>query len=100
VLRERLGEAVGQALGGAAPQRLLLALVESGLARDEAYALVQPRALQAWDEQRDFCQLVEADAEIAARVDLDSVFDPSIFTRHVDTVFDRLSALRKEVVHA
>src|SRR3954451_8605399 len=41
--------------------RLLLALVESGLARDEAYRLVQDHAMQAWDEERDFIELVRAD---------------------------------------
>jgi adenylosuccinate lyase len=83
-------------------QRLLLALVESGLGRDEAYRLVQEHALRAWEEDREFRELVEADERIAGRVDLDGVFDPSIFTRHVDTVFERLQALarREEPIHA
>jgi len=83
-------------------QRLLLALVEAGLARDEAYRLVQGHALRAWDEERDLRALVEADPEIAGRVDLDGVFDLAAFTRHVDTVFQRLHTLtRKETeIHA
>jgi adenylosuccinate lyase len=81
-------------------QRLLLALVESGLGRDDAYRLVQRHAMRAWDEGLDFPELVRADAEIAGRVDLDSVFDASAFIRHVDVVFDRLDVLRREVVHA
>jgi adenylosuccinate lyase len=81
-------------------QRLLLALVESGLARDEAYRLVQRHAMRAWDEGLDFPELVRADAEIGGRVDLGGVFDESAFTRHVDVVFDRLDVLRREVVHA
>jgi adenylosuccinate lyase len=75
-------------------QRLLLALVESGLARDEAYRRVQGSAMRAWDEGVEFRSLVAADAEIAARVDLDQVFDLSAFTRHVDAVFERLRALQ------
>ena len=57
--------------------RLLLALVESGLERDDAYRLVQRNAMRAWDEERDFRELVRADAEIAgARRRCDSrVFD-------------------------
>ena len=47
-------------------QRLLLALVESGLERDEAYRLVQRNAMRAWDEELDFRELVRADPEIAA----------------------------------
>ena len=51
-------------------QRVLLALVEAGLARDEAYRLVQEHALRAWDEGLDFRTLVEADERIAGRIDL------------------------------
>jgi len=71
-------------------QRLLLALVDSGLERDVAYRTVQRHALRAWDEGLDLRHLVRADAEIAARVELDDVFDSSAFTRHVDVVFSRL----------
>ena len=81
-------------------QRLLLALVESGLARDEAYRLVQRHAMRAWEEEQDFRELVRDDAEIAGRVDLDAVFDESAYTRHVDVVFERLHDLVKEPVHA
>src|SRR5437763_2268442 len=83
-------------------QRLLLALVESGLERDEAYRLVQRNALRAWDEEQDFRELVRADREIAGRVDLDAVFDPTAYTRHADTVFERLRSLvrKEETIHA
>ncbi len=83
-------------------QRVLLALVESGLPRDDAYRLVQRNAMRAWDEELDFRELVRADDEIAGRVDLDAVFDLDAYTRHVDTVFARLHALAdtKEPVHA
>src|SRR5579859_1340747 len=78
-------------------QRVLLALVESGLDRNEAYRLVQRSAMRAWDEELDFRELVRADDEIAARVDLDAVFDLDAYTKHVDTVFNRL---KEEPVHA
>jgi adenylosuccinate lyase len=83
-------------------QRVLLALVESGLERDAAYRLVQGHALRAHEEERDFRVLVRADDEIAGRVDLDTVFDLAWYTRHVDTIFERLAALtrREEPVHA
>ena len=80
-------------------QRVLLALVESGLARDEAYGLVQRQAMQSWNDERDFRELVRADAAIAARIDLEDAFSLDPYTRHVDTVFERLHALvraRKE----
>jgi adenylosuccinate lyase len=83
-------------------QRLLLALVESGLERDEAYRLVQGHAMRAWEEERDFADLVRTDPQIADRIALDSVFDLDSYTKHVDVVFDRLHALnrKEEPVHA
>jgi adenylosuccinate lyase len=82
--------------------RLLLALVDAGLARDEAYRLVQGHAMRAWEEERDFGELVRGDPEIAGRVDIESVFDLDATLRHVDTVFERLQALveKEEAVHA
>jgi adenylosuccinate lyase len=74
-------------------QRVLLALVESGLDRDSAYRLVQRHAMRAWDEGLDFRELVGADAEISKRIDLDEVFELGAFTAHVDVVFDRLRTL-------
>ena len=81
--------------------RLLLSLVEAGIARGDAYRLVQRHAMQAWDEERDFRTLVAADPEISSRVDLDDVFDLAATVRHVETVFARLHALtpREEPVH-
>jgi adenylosuccinate lyase len=82
--------------------RLLLALVESGLARDEAYRAVQSHAMRAWEEETDFTELVRADRELAGRVDLAVVFDLDATVRNVDTVFERLHALarKEEPVHA
>ena len=81
-------------------QRVLNALVESGLARDEAYRLVQRAAMRAWEEELDFRELCRADEEIVSRVDLGSAFDLGAYTRHVDTVFARLDALKEEPLHA
>jgi adenylosuccinate lyase len=82
--------------------RLLLALVESGLPRDEAYRAVQAHAMRAWEDETDFTELVRGDRELSGRVDLDAVFDLDATVRHVDTVFDRLHALvrKEEPVHA
>jgi len=74
-------------------QRLLLALVETGLTRDAAYRMVQRHATRAWDEELDFRALARGDAEIAGRVELERVFSLEAYTAHVDTVFDRLRAL-------
>jgi len=91
-------------------QRVLLALVDAGFSRDEAYRLVQRNALAAWDEQRDFRELVASDSEITTRLNPDALaraFDLSDALRHVDVIFDRLGALaekarerKEEAVHA
>jgi adenylosuccinate lyase len=86
-------------------QRLLLALVERGLVRDEAYRLVQELAARAWDEELELATLARADERVAARLDagaLDDVFSLDPYLRHVDTIFERLHALagKEEPVHA
>ncbi|HSC51758.1 MAG TPA: adenylosuccinate lyase [Gaiellaceae bacterium] len=83
-------------------QRLLLALVESGLPRGEAYRLVQRHALRTHEEEQDFRELVRADEQIAGRVELDQLFDLGWYTRHVDAVFERLGELarKEDAVHA
>ena len=99
----RMRENVDASHGLYFSQRLLLALVESGLVRDDAYRLVQRHAMRSWDEALDFRELVATDAEVAGRVDLAVVFDVSAYTRHVETVFGRLRALvasDRESAHA
>jgi adenylosuccinate lyase len=72
-------------------QRALTALVESGVERDAAYRVVQEAAQTAWDEGTSFRDLL---AEKAPCLDLDSMFDPSAYLKHLPTVFERLEALR------
>ncbi len=103
VRSEQMRANVEAARGLYASQRLLLTLVESGLARDDAYRRVQRHALRAWDEGLDFRELVRADDDLAGRVDLDGVFALDAYTAHVDTVFERLRTLRASqppVIHA
>jgi adenylosuccinate lyase len=102
VYPERMRRNLESSHGLVFSHRLLLALVDAGLARDDAYRLVQRHAMRAWQEETDFAELVRGDPEITSRVDLDAVFDLEATVRHVDTVFDRLHAhAQKEVpVHA
>jgi adenylosuccinate lyase len=87
-------------------QRVLSALVTAGLERDAAYRLVQRNALRAWDEKRDFRALLAEDPELSAVLDkpaLAEAFDLADTLRHVDIVFERLTALTnrtKEAIHA
>jgi adenylosuccinate lyase len=99
---ERMRRNLGASHGLVFSHRLLLALIDSGLARDEAYRLVQAHAMRAWEDELDFDELVRGDPKIAGRVDLDAVFDLDSTLSHVDIVFDRLHALvrKEEPVHA
>jgi len=91
-------------------QRVLLALVAAGLSRDEAYRLVQRNALAAWEQERDFRELLAADPDVGAALDADALaeaFDLADALRHVDVLFERLAALseriaerKEEAVHA
>jgi adenylosuccinate lyase len=90
---QRMRANVDAAKGVFFSQRLLTALVESGLSRDAAYRVVQRHAARAWDEELDLRDLARTDAEVSERVDLDRVFSLDAFTAHVDTVFDRLRVL-------
>jgi adenylosuccinate lyase len=71
-------------------QRALLALVEAGRSRDEAYRIVQDGAQRAFDEGVPFRELL---AEAAPELDLDAVFDPAAFTAHAADIVARLEAL-------
>ncbi|TML23753.1 MAG: adenylosuccinate lyase [Actinobacteria bacterium] len=97
VVRQERMRANLEATGGLFfSQRLLLALVESGLSRDDAYRSVQRHAMRAWDEGLDFRELVRNDSGLSGRLDLDEVFDGDSFVRHADVVFGRLRALASE----
>jgi adenylosuccinate lyase len=98
VYPERMRRNLESSHGLVFSHRLLLALVDAGLARDNAYRLVQRHAMRAWEEETDFAELVRSDSEIAGRVDLQAVFDLEATVRHVDTVFDRLHALAQKEV--
>jgi adenylosuccinate lyase len=73
-------------------QRMLLALVESGLGREEAYRIVQSAALRALDGDGGFRSNLEGDPDVMSRVGdrLDEVFDPSGYLERVDLAFERL----------
>ena len=71
-------------------QRALLALVESGRTRDDAYRIVQEHAQRAWDTGTPFRDLL---AEAAPGLDLDAIFDPRAFTRYAQEIVGRLDAI-------
>ena len=79
--------------GGIFSQRVLLALIDKGLQRGEAYKMVQDNAMKAWEKRRSLRILLEADRRITARLsklELDSLFDYNYYLKYVDDIFERL----------
>ncbi|UHA60759.1 adenylosuccinate lyase [Metabacillus litoralis] len=74
-------------------QRVLLALIDTGMTREEAYDLVQPKAMEAWEKQVPFRGLIEAEEKITSRLSAETIadcFDYNYHLKGVDTIFERL----------
>ncbi|SFE25610.1 Adenylosuccinate lyase [Lentibacillus persicus] len=74
-------------------QRVLLALVDKGMSREEAYDLVQPKAMHAWEEGTHFKALVENDAQVSqnlTQAEIDDCFDYTYHLKNVDAIFNRI----------
>ncbi|MFC5733353.1 adenylosuccinate lyase [Cytobacillus gottheilii] len=93
VFPENMKRNMDRTLGLIYSQRVLLALIDKGLPREEAYDTVQPRAMEAWEKQVPFRSLIEADETIIAKLspeEIEDCFDYNYHIKHVDTIFDRL----------
>ena len=74
-------------------QRVLLALTEKGVSREDAYALVQRNAMRAWRGEGDFLGLLKADKDVAKALsagELEGLFDLGYHLKHVDAIFGRV----------
>ncbi|MGJ9458387.1 adenylosuccinate lyase [Oceanobacillus sp. CF4.6] len=74
-------------------QRVLLKLIDKGMAREAAYDIVQPKAMQAWETATHFKQLVEADEIIAGKLtqeEIEDCFDYTYHLKNVDVIFGRI----------
>src|SRR5262249_46078196 len=94
VFPERMRRNIDAAHGLTFSGRVLLALVEAGVTREQAYAAVQRNALRAWDEEVPLRQLLEQDPEravVPAEL-LDAAFDLDAALRTAHVAFDRLAA--------
>ena len=95
VYPERMQKNLGRMGGLVHSQRVLLALTQAGLSREESYALVQRNAMKVWesDGQLSLLDLLKADADVSQRLSgdqLDALFDLNYHLKHVDTIFDRV----------
>ncbi|WP_271000054.1 adenylosuccinate lyase [Listeria seeligeri] len=93
VFPENMKRNMDRTLGLIYSQRVLLALIDKGLAREAAYDVVQPRAMEAWEKQVPFRELVEQDATITEKLsaaEIADCFDYQYHLKNVDLIFDRL----------
>ncbi|MBT2600567.1 MULTISPECIES: adenylosuccinate lyase [unclassified Oceanobacillus] len=74
-------------------QRVLLSLIDKGMAREEAYDIVQPKAMDAWETETHFKQLVESDERITGKLtqeEIDDCFDYTYHLKNVDQIFTKI----------
>jgi adenylosuccinate lyase len=74
-------------------QRVLIALTQKGVPREDAYRLVQRNAMQVWGGEKDFLALLKADKDVSAKLsdkELEANFDLDHHFKHVDTIFSRV----------
>lgn len=93
VFPENMKRNMDRTLGLIYSQRVLLALIDKGLAHEAAYDVVQPRAMEAWEKQVPFRELVEQDATITENLSAEEIadcFDYNYHLKNVDLIFDRL----------
>jgi len=95
VYPERMQKNLDRMGGLVHSQRVLLALTQAGLSREESYALVQRNAMKVWesDGQLSLLDLLKADPQVSERLsgdELDALFDLNYHLKHVDTIFDRV----------
>ncbi len=74
-------------------QRVLLALTQKGMSREDAYACVQRNAMKSWEKGKDFAALLKTDKKVAAHLDgaeIDALFDLGYHLKQIDTIFKRV----------
>lgn len=74
-------------------QRIMLALVDKGLTREQAYKIVQSNAMKVWETEADFKTLLEADAAVMEKMtaaELESLFDVSFYLRRMDDIYHKV----------
>ncbi|RME63318.1 MAG: adenylosuccinate lyase, partial [Nitrospirae bacterium] len=74
-------------------QRVLLALTEKGLTREEAYALVQRNAMESWKRRKEFKETLKEDPEVTKHLsseELDGLFDINYYLRNIDYIYKRV----------
>ncbi len=97
VYPERMRENIAKSYGLYNSQKVMLALTEKGLSREEAYALVQRNAMTSWKERKGFKELLLKDREIRKHLSsraMNDLFDLKHYFRNVDYIFKRVFGRR------
>ena len=93
VFPEHMKENLERSYGLVFSQRVLLALIETGLARQDAYKIVQRNAMAAWNQRAQFLGLLVADPEVTSRLpeqELRALFDYDFYLKNIGATFERL----------
>jgi len=93
VFPEHMRENLERSYGLVFSQRVLLALIETGMSRQDAYTIVQRNAMQSWHTRKQFRDLLRDDPEVTTRlseVDLDALFDYQFYLQNIGATFERL----------
>ena len=93
VFPENMKRNIDRTYGVIFSQRVLLALIDKGMSREQAYDIVQPKAMEAWETETQFQQLIEATTEISAflsQEEIDDCFDYTYHLKNVDQIFHKI----------
>ncbi|MCH7699634.1 MAG: adenylosuccinate lyase [Chloroflexi bacterium] len=93
VYPDRMRENMDASYGLPFSQRVMLALIETGLSRQDAYKIVQRNAMVSWQERRAFREVLDGDSDVTSRLkpgQIDELFDYAYYTKYVDDSFRRL----------
>ncbi|WP_121615763.1 adenylosuccinate lyase [Virgibacillus halodenitrificans] len=99
VFPENMKRNIDKTYGVIFSQRVLLSLIDKGMAREAAYDIVQPKAMQAWETATHFKDLVEAEEEITTRLtpeEINACFDYTYHLKNVDFIFERIGLTEGE----
>jgi adenylosuccinate lyase len=99
VNKDRMKENLERTHGLIFSEKVMLALVDKGLTREEAYELAQRNALKAWEEGSSYKQLIKEDEEISKLLteeDIENIFDYKVFLKEIDYIFEKAGLQGKE----
>ena len=96
VFEENMRENINKTYGVIYSQRFMLKMIEKGFSREQAYDLVQPNAMKAWEEKVNFKELMENNEQVTAvlsQEEIDDCFNPAHHVKNVDVIFKRVGIL-------